>query len=278
MIGGLDEILPLLKDPKITDNRIIARSPFHEDLKPSFYITLTGPYRGRWGDSSLGIGGTIEDLYEKLLRVSPSEARAMASKGQELVMPPINLEITNFIPAPKGPYGSKYLEGRGISPEIIESYSITEKSGVVRMPWFYRNGQVATIALRSTSDKIFTYAGQGNPISDLVYGVHKFRGHESILICESIIDALSSRMFGVFGLACGGARFSRGQSNVIKSLNPREIILAGDNDAAGRNFNEKIQASLRSYVPKLTTIRFPENTKDLNDILCGGYKLEREER
>ena len=74
-------------------------------------------------------------------------------------------------------------------------------------------------------------------------------------------------------MAIGGARFNEHQADLIIASGVKEVILAGDNDLKGRQFNDKVAKMLRGYV-ELLTMDYSKygGCKDVNELGTEGLR------
>lgn len=103
-----------------------------------------------------------------------------------------------------------------------------------------------------------------------IYGLDYVTDSE-IIVCESIINALTCWVYGKQAVALFGTGSSK-QIETLKNIPPRKIILALDGDEAGRKGTEKIKKALTNKI--VTTLKVPDG-KDINDLTREEfYKLE----
>ena len=99
--------------------------------------------------------------------------------------------------------------------------------------------------------------------------------YDEIVLVESIIDALSLVRIGVENVQplYGSNGFTAEHMQLLKDDNVKTIVLALDNDDAGRKATEKLKAKLLTEGFTVKTI-FPKLSKDWNEELLAG--LDRE--
>lgn len=276
------------------ENKLIARSPFRDDRSPSFYVNFTGKYAGRWGDSGAldpkYSSGDLAFLIAQLEGISYDEACVylfdkygsrfiIEDTSEEIIIPTVKLkedrrslpqlDTSVFIKAP-----SKYLESRGISKETQDHFNIgynPNNKGYTAICWTsHLTGEILSIKYRSTSGKDMFYEKGSRGINGLVFGLFhvKHIHSESIVICEGEIDALSFIEEGIPAVAVGTASISRKQAEIIKYYGFRKIYLGGDNDEAGRIFNDQMEGIFARHcdVMEINYGRY----KDANEVLTKG--------
>jgi hypothetical protein len=160
-----------------------------------------------------------------------------------------------------------YWEKRKITDkDIIELFDLgyDKDSKCITMPVRDINGNCLFIARRSIRGKFFNYP-QG--VEKPVYGLYEIKKSnvnvDEIIICESMIDALTAWQYGKIAVALNGL----GTDLQFQQLNKfpcRKYILATDNDNAGMNARIRIKRNLKHKI--ITQYIIPKGKKDLNDL------------
>lgn len=268
-----------------TNDKLIAASPFRFDRSPSFFVRLEewGEYpAGVWSDS-----GATDDYYErgdfvKLLAFLRAESReealaylidkyaprqdgklALISKSIRLKERRIKLPSSIITISP-----SPYLLSRAISSEVIESAGIGRGKhyGYCAMPWRNTSGETLNVLYRATKGKAFFFENNATPIRKLLYGAENVKDADApLVICEAPIDSLSWRTAGIQAVATGNASVSDEQLDLLRRLPASKYVLAGDNDGAGRRFNQRLARGLAGE--KMALIQYDSELKDANAIL-----------
>lgn len=260
--------------------KLISRSPFRDDHRPSFYVHLDGEHAGTWGDSGSGQkGGLLALLAELRGETTEDVADYLTAKygaptkpGEpfRIIAPKLRTRPTHKTPEPVTQAVSPYLRTRGISDEVQRLYAVgySERApGFTAIPWHTPDGKLANIKYRSTRGKDFFYVKGATPIAELVYGLDAIneRGETEAVLCEGEIDVMSWRTAGVPAIAVGSASISPQQVDAIKRSSLRVLALGGDNDAAGRRLNERAEKALRSYL-RICEVDYGAYN-DANDVL-----------
>lgn len=250
---------------KITDEKIIACSPFREDSSPSFVVSFEGEFAGVFYDSAWDDdrwkSGTLPKLLSYLRNETYEESCEyllgkydVANSGAEIKIssPKINIdnEFTGPVIQDDIKIDEEYLVGRGIHPKVIEMNNVFDNDESIGIPWYDMRGRLASVKYRKKDFKEFWYAKGSNPLSRLVYGLDKVieRSIKRAVVCEAEIDAMTWQSIGVYGLAIGGARMNEYQADLIVASGIEEIILGGDNDSQGRKFNDLVEKLLDGKV------------------------------
>lgn len=286
-----------------SSKQLQASSPFREDSKPSFYVWLkddpiSKARAGYWGDR----GGTEyirgnfitllaylrqeteEETAEYLFsKYSPDWEGDLSSvhKAIEAMFAgnstkgnrrrqrrqPLNPSILQ-----RYNFWHPYLSKRGISGGVQRAMRVgyDPKRRMITIPWFNGRGDLVNIKYRSINSKFFQYTPLkvgAHPVREHLYGIDVIRrkGCREVVICEAEIDAMYAMTAGFPALAVGGASFSKEKADIIKRSPIRNLIIAADNDKAGRKLKDEIIKRLNGYV-RLYDITFPDEYKDLNDI------------
>ena len=289
-----------------SQDKLIARSPFREDQSPSFFVNLTGDYKGVWGDS-----GATDDRYAKggwfkliahLRGISVDEVvdeyrGLLTQRTTTTELPKFKIGLLDKAPAtkpdlhPPATAYCDYLQDRGISTKVSGalrvSYDPARKAIVI--PWFSASGDLVAMKYRSVRDKRFWYSPGGRPISELIYGidrVHK-RRFKTVFVTEAEIDAMSIMTAGFPAIATGGAAIGRAKIDVLRSSPVERYVLVPDADGAGDRWAAELERELKGYA-EIRVLRLREalgdevrGVKDANDALvavgCAEFrhKLEK---
>lgn len=272
--------------------KLIASSPFREDNSPSFFISLEGEFSGTWADS--GAHGEYEGSgnFIKLISLLRNETYEEAedylleqydidysSDDFKLVTTSIDLDGSVDRSPLSGideiDLDTDYLPSRGIHPKVIEMMNVFDNGNSIGIPWYRPDGQLAAVKYRHKERKDFWYEKGSVPIGELVYGLDIVieRGIKRAVICEAEVDAMTWMSAGIFAIAIGGARLNDRQADMILSSGLTEILLGGDNDVAGRSFNEIVAKKLRNKAAIYGINYGPYSKyKDANDIGAEGLR------
>lgn len=165
-----------------------------------------------------------------------------------------------------------YMWKRKMTPEVVDIFDIgyDEKTKCITFPIRNENGDCLFIARRSTVTKFFNYPqGAEKP----VYGLYELRQlpnyPDEVIICESMIDAISFWAAGKYAVALNGLG-NELQFKQLNSMPCRKFILATDSDAAGMSARKKIRSHIRRKL--ITEYMFPKGRKDAND--CTAEELK----
>lgn len=172
-----------------------------------------------------------------------------------------------------------YWNKRGITDEsIIELFDLgyDKKTDCITFPVRDVNGDCEFVARRSVRTKFFQYPpGVSKPLYGLyemnkkfppfltdVYGEKPRSYPTEIIVCESMIDCILLWQSNHPALALNGLGNDR-QFKQLMDLHTRHIILATDNDNAGRNAKDRIKKYVHNKI--FTDIIFPKDIKDIGE-------------
>lgn len=164
-------------------------------------------------------------------------------------------------------YTHPYWTKRGITDErIIELFDLgyDKETDCITMPVRDKSGFTLFVARRSVKTKFFNYPqGVEKPLYGL-YEIHQLEEFPSeVIVCESMIDALTAWQYGKYAVAMNGLGTEL-QFKQLRQLPCRKLILATDNDKAGLEARQRIRANIGNKL--VTEYIFPEGKKDLNDL------------
>lgn len=169
-------------------------------------------------------------------------------------------------------YTVPYMYERKLTDEIIERYDIgfdpnfilpgrKKPTPCITMPVHDEFGQVLFFCRRSIEGKMFNYP---TDVVKPVYGLYQLpKNCKSVVICESILNALTAVSYGYCAVALLGTGNAYQISQLMR-LGVQEFVLCLDPDEAGRRGTAKLKKALRS-VALVWVMTLPEG-KDVNDL------------
>ena len=168
-------------------------------------------------------------------------------------------------------YTVPYMYERKLTDEIIADYDVgvdldwippgrTRKVPCITFPVRDANKNTLFIARRSIQGKLFNYP---EGVTKPLYGLDMIpKDAKSVVICESIFNALTAVRYGYNAVALLGTGNAY-QIEQLKRLGVREYVIALDGDEAGRRATNKIKRALQD-VGMVWVIDMPDG-KDVND-------------
>ena len=166
-------------------------------------------------------------------------------------------------------YFHPYMYKRGLTDEIIELFDIgyDKDTDCITFPVRDVNGNTLFVARRSVKSKFFNYP---NGVEKPLYGLYellKFQynksGIQEVIVCESMLDALSFWTVDKYAVALNGVE-SELQIKQLKELPCRKIILATDSDEKGMLARQRIRKKIGNR-KLITEYIFPKGRKDANE-------------
>ena len=167
-------------------------------------------------------------------------------------------------------YIHSYMYKRGLTDDIIELFDIgyDDITDCITFPVRDVNGNCLFVARRSVRTKFFNYpSGVEKPL----YGLYELTelakmhyGHfeNEVVVCESMLDALSFWQVGKYAVALNGTG-NELQFKQLRELPCRKLILATDNDSAGAEARKRIRKNVSNKL--ITEYVFPKGRKDANE-------------
>lgn len=165
-------------------------------------------------------------------------------------------------------YIHPYMYKRKLTDEIIELFDIgyDKNTESITFPVKDINGNTLFVARRSVNTKFFNYP----PFAiKPLYGLyelsitHKLTKDTELIVCESMLDALTCWVYGKPAVALNGLG-DEYQFEQLRKLPCRKLILATDNDDAGMSARTKIKAAVRNKL--ITEYLLPTGKKDINEL------------
>ena len=169
-------------------------------------------------------------------------------------------------------YTHPYMYKRKLTDEIIDLFDIgyDKSTDCITFPNRDINGNCLFIARRSVKTKFFNYP---QDVEKPVYGLYECNicaktiknwVPDEIIICESMIDALTCWVYGRYAVALNGTG-NENQFKTLRNMPNRKFILATDMDEAGLKARERIRQSLGNKL--VTEYVWDINVaKDINDM------------
>ena len=159
-----------------------------------------------------------------------------------------------------------YMWKRKMTPEVVDIFDIgyDKKTKCITFPVRDITGGTLFIARRSVITKFFNYP---EGVEKPVYGLYELsqlpQYPKEVIICESMIDAITCWVYGKPAVALNGL----GNDLQFAQLNKmpcRKFILATDNDEAGQKARRRIRANVKHKL--ITEFVLPNGRKDINEL------------
>ncbi len=173
-------------------------------------------------------------------------------------------------------YTHPYWSKRGITDaNIIELFDLgyDKKTDCITFPVRDKNGNCEFVARRSVRTKFFSYP---EGVSKPLYGLYELMQEYNcgynispVIVCESMIDSILLWQSQHHAVALNGLGNDR-QFKQLSELPCNSLILATDNDDAGKKARERIKSKVTNKL--ISYIQFPKGIKDPGD--CSRYQLD----
>lgn len=175
-------------------------------------------------------------------------------------------------------FTTQYMYDRKLTDEVIEKFDVgvdlnyippgkVRKVPCITFPVRDKDGNTLFVYRRAIKTKNF-YMPSG--LEKPIYGIYELaEGTNSVILCESIFNALTCYVYGYPGLALFGTG-TASQIKQLQLLGVKEFILGLDPDDAGRRGSNKIKNALKS-VAIVRKMEIPVG-KDINDLTFDEFK------
>ena len=176
-------------------------------------------------------------------------------------------------------YTHPYMYKRGLTDEVIEMFDIGYDRDMQAITFPVRDihGNCLFIARRSVKTKFFNYpegvekplygryelAKYGEKVISSGSELRRVPKYTEIIVCESMLDALSFWTVGKYAVALNGLGNDL-QFKQLRGLPCRTIILATDMDERGLRARERIRTNMQN-TKIIGEYFFPKGCKDAND-------------
>lgn len=183
-------------------------------------------------------------------------------------------------------YTHKYLYERGLNDSVIELFDVgyDVESDSITFPVKDKQGNCLFIARRSVRTKRFDLPKDlEKPLYGLYEAGYASKGEynidisstlnmrdiavpylDSVYVCEGLFDCLRLWCNGKIAVAGFGCLFSDYQMKQLRELPTRKLILALDNDKAGREGAERIRGAVKNKL--ITEVIIPNGKKDIGEL------------
>lgn len=165
-------------------------------------------------------------------------------------------------------YVHPYMYERGLTDAIIEQFDIgyDKSTDSITFPVRDKNGECMFVARRSVKTKRFDLPKE---LTKPLYGMYElltnenFKYSSDLYVCEGLFDCLRLWCNGKLAVAGFGCLFSSYQIKQLQDLPTRSIILALDNDDAGRKATKRLSAIIKNKL--VYSVILPEGRKDIGE-------------
>lgn len=200
------------------------------------------------------LGGVNYSLIENVRDIPELDIESQISPSNEY-----NWSVISEDELKRYDYIHPYMFERKLTDDIIEKFEVgyDPKTDAITFP-VYVDGICRLVCKRKVKYKRFDMPKiEPKPI----YGLDYVTADE-IIVCESVINALTCWVYGKQAIALFGTG-SEWQIQQLNKIPQRHIILALDGDEAGEKGTQKL---IRKLTNKIVTILKVPKGKDINDL------------
>ena len=292
---SFDDLLAKLDNVRPEGNSYLARCPAHPDDRPSLLLTLESTGRllvyCRAGCKTHAVVEALGLKMADLFNMKPGTSTAVAKVGPKA--PPTIEHIaaaTIYVEAAnthyRGSPAATYAEERfGIDEDLGYYLGLGYDDGTIACTWttpaYTRvprlvvpfagfDGTVRGWQSRALEEDEAPWCGPKNPPGHAwsTIGVFDLDNDErNLLVTEGPGDRLTAVAAGYSAVAVRGAALARNTDTLdqlVENLVGRRVVLCGDNDEAGVDFNVTLGAHLAAAGHQVHTLAIPTGS-DLTD-------------
>lgn len=166
-------------------------------------------------------------------------------------------------------YTHPYMYKRGLTDKIIEEFDIgyDEATDSITFPVRDKDGNYLFIARRTVKGKRFDIPKN---VDKPLYGLYELYQKglflditKTVYVCEGLFDCLRLCQEQKFAVAGFGCLFSSYQIRQLNMLPVRTVVLALDNDKAGREAAKRLREAIKYKVVK--EVILPKGRKDIGE-------------
>lgn len=277
-INGIDT----LGDMKISGHNVQVCCPYHNDRRPSAGIDMrNGIFHcfacqevrsleefiafcfGHGNDMKFGWNW----LLKNFLTISVEERKDIPLDLDRNVLYNVN-ENKQYVSEEELDsyrYVHPYMYERGLTDEVIEIFDIgyDKDTKCITFPVRDKQGRTLFVARRSVTIKFFNYPKEAEKPLYGLYELYQQRVFPSaVIVCESMLDALSFWTVGKYAVAMNGLG-TEYQYQQLRELPCRELILCTDMDEAGLRAREYLKKNIKNKI--VSEYILPEDCKDANE-------------
>jgi DNA primase len=163
----------------------------------------------------------------------------------------------------ESPRAIRYFEGRKITKESIEKFSLgySEKQDSVTIPIYSPDGMCIGFVARTVEGKEFKNT-PGLPKGKVLFNLHRIKTSNIVYVVESSFDAIRLDQVGFPAVATLGANVSAAQIRLLEKYF-NSIVLIADNDDAGMIMRDKL---IEKLGPIVTSVYIDKKYKDIGDM------------
>ena len=256
------------------DNQVIIHCPFHLDSRQSCSINLE---KGVWiCFAGCGQGSLKYFIYKLSGKPWKTIDAEIEEKSWELDLSLFDdPSVDDFIdttPKYEEPDellaipDSHWIYKRGFTKETVLKWGCkTNRYLDFLIPVENTDSEIQGWVSRRTQAIPKYLFSAGFAKSHSLFGINQLYQTETIYVVEGALDCMWLNQHGYSAVAVLGASVSPTQINLIGTLHPNEVVLALDNDEAGKKGMNKATIAMSNRF-MLSYLKLPKQYKDVQEI------------
>lgn len=264
--------------------------PFHSEKSASFIWDSKSHRFHCFGACNKSVDIIDAFIEGKHMTFNQASSRLFELADMDVPMPEVGLKKDKTYRYPSLTYGEmspvyEYLAKRGIDKSVVNYAGLScDNKGNIEFPFYDSNDILKTVKLRparkinKSKGDIKTWVQKDTDHENVLFLQHLANPEFPLVLCEGEIDALAVIQAGYKNVVsipfgCSNTKFIDEQWDFFEQFDT--IVVAGDNDKAGRNFTKEVVARLGQSkcrpVQYPTIFTKPDGTKipisDSNEVL-----------
>lgn len=266
-----DIIADVLKIEKYDSKNKKGCCPFHNENTPSFIFDNKSRRFHCFGACNKSVDIVDAFIEGQGLTFNQAVSKVFELADMNVPMPEVGLKADKSYRYPKLTEGAdmtpvyEYLSKRGISKAVVDYAGLScDGKGNIEFPFIDSNDVLKTVKLRparkvdKSKGEIKTWVQKDTDHENVLFLQHLANPDSPLLVCEGEIDALAAIQAGYkntvsIPFGCGNTKFIDEQWDFFEQFDT--IVVAGDNDEAGRKFSKEVVARLGNW--KCRAVQFP---------------------
>ena len=258
------------------EEQIVIHCPFHEDRKESCAINLdkgawicfAGCGQGglksflhkisgkSWEEINLEVGSQIDTNSLEINPLFFGEEEKEVSEELPYQKPEVILDV------PDG----HWIYKRGFTKDTILKWDCKTNNFLDFMiPAKNQSQEIIGWITRRTQAVPKYLFSKGFSKSKTLFGINKLKDVKTLYIVEGALDCMWLSQQGYSAVALLGASLSKKQIELLRTLRATELVLALDNDEAGKKGMEKATLDMGNKF-LISYLNIPKKYKDLQEI------------
>ena len=280
--------IPYLKDARVVQDNVMITCPYHGngiEKNPSCGVLIHDTTKHKAGTVHCFTCGKTTDLEHMVSFVlGGSENKSFGQrwlletfgiiKSQDEFYLSAFTEKTSPVFEYKDYIGyHDYFKKRGVDEKIAQAFELGYDPfyNSVVIPVFDKQHKCKMLIRRNIGSKVYKNSAGSDKVSTL-YGLHMIYekldhlvDYPYVFITEGPFDVLRFWQFGYPAVGILQASISQNHVDLIKKLPFLRVVIATDNDVAGRNVAHKLAKALEKH-KEIFLLEFPSYAKDVGEL------------